>query len=335
MANIVPKSKAKGVDFCGSSYYYYIIRSDLGCYLQSSDFSKGSDLTIFNLHPSCQNGDHYLANKDGNFYIIKGKFYRKVTDLSRDDSAVIASLHPNCQGGDNYLAAFGFFYIIFKERGVYRKTSDLSLDSNAVEYKLHPNCSNGLYYWGLPDNYYFLKPDSQGGVEYYKGSNFNKDQCVAVYSVHPDVVNFLPGGLSITKGPTFGRWQKIKHISNNSTTPVTRNEKVTKEVGYSKEKMTRITHNWKMNGSSLSLEPGDLTSLITKYQFSLSTEYGGLRVNTEKERWDEVTKVEEGLTFELKPGESLNLWQYQLGFCDEAVLFCCDLKINDVSDSPN
>nr|XP_055065261.1 uncharacterized protein LOC129447520 [Misgurnus anguillicaudatus] len=256
MASIVPKSKAKGVDFCGSSYYYYIIRSDLGCYLQSSDFRKGSDLTVFNLHPSCQNGDHYLANKDGNFYIIKGKFYRRVTDLSRDDSAVVASLHPNCQGGDNYLAAYGFFYIIFKERGVYRKTSDLSLDSNAVEYKLHPNCSKGLYYWGLPDNYYFLMQDSQWGVQYCKGSNFNKDECVAVYSVHPDVVNFLPG------------------------------------------------------------------------------EYGGSHVNTEKECWNEVTTVEEGITFELKPGESLYLWQYQLGLSDEPVLFCRDLKINNVSDPP-
>ncbi|KAF4109505.1 hypothetical protein G5714_010578 [Onychostoma macrolepis] len=174
MKGIIPKNKTKGTDFCGVKDYYYIIRSDLGCYMQSSNFNKGTDLTIFSLHPTCQNGDHYLGHQDGYFYIIKGHSYRRVTDLSTDGGAVVYSLHPNCQGGDHYLSAFGKFYIIFQGKGTYRRTTNMNQDSDAVEYDLHPNCRDGLYYWGLPNHYYFLKPVSEWGVEYYKATNFNK-----------------------------------------------------------------------------------------------------------------------------------------------------------------
>ncbi len=58
MKGIIPKNKTKGTDFCGVNNYYYIIRSDLGCYMQSSNFNKALDITIFSLHPACQNGDH-------------------------------------------------------------------------------------------------------------------------------------------------------------------------------------------------------------------------------------------------------------------------------------
>ncbi|XP_026106561.1 uncharacterized protein LOC113078465 [Carassius auratus] len=133
MKGIIPKSKTKGTDFCGVNNYYYIIRSDLGCYMQSSNFNKGLDITIFGLHPACQNGDHYLGHNKGYFYIIKGNSYRRVTDLSTDSGAVVYSLHPNCQGGDHYLSAFGKFYIIFQEKGTYRRTTNMNHDWEAVE----------------------------------------------------------------------------------------------------------------------------------------------------------------------------------------------------------
>ncbi|XDV37910.1 hypothetical protein PO909_007434 [Leuciscus waleckii] len=290
MAGIIPKRKIKGVDFCGCRTHYYIIRSDLGCYMRSYNFKEGSDISVHALHPSCQHGDHYIA-------------------------------------------AFGSFYIIFQEKGTYRKTKDLTSDYFSVEYPLHPNCRNGLYYWGLPDHYYFLKPTSEWGVEYYKGTNFNKDWCTAVYSIHPDVLNFLPGGLSITNGPAFGKWVSIKTASNDSPTPITWQRKVTKKVGYNKEKMSQITHNWKISASA-TISSGDLTGFIAKCQFSFSAEYGGSSVNTDKENWNEETVVEELLSFLLKPNERLYVWQYQLGFGSEAVLFCRDLKITDKPDPP-
>uniref|UniRef100_A0A8C2F3K4 Uncharacterized protein n=1 Tax=Cyprinus carpio TaxID=7962 RepID=A0A8C2F3K4_CYPCA len=333
MKGIIPKNKTKGTDFCGVKDYYFIIRSDLGCYMQSSNFNKGLDITIFSLHPACQNGDHYLGHQDGYFYIIKGDSYRMVTDLSTDSGAVVYSLHPNCQGGDHYLSALGNFYIIFQGKGTYRKTTNLNQDTDAVEYDLQPNCRDGLYYWGLPNHCYFLKPVLEWGVEYCKGTKFHEDECVDVYSVHPDVINFLPGGLSVTKGPAFGIWENIKTITNDSNTPVTWQKRINKKVGYNKEKMSKITHNWKIATSS-STESGALSGLIVKCQFSFSAEYGGSHVSTENESWNEATEVDEQLSFELKPNESLYLWQYKLGLGQESVLFCRDLIIDDEPNPP-
>ncbi|KAL1277295.1 hypothetical protein QQF64_023968 [Cirrhinus molitorella] len=224
-----------------------------------------------------------------------GKSYRRVSNLTTDSDAVVYSLHPNCQGGDHYIGAFGKFYIIFQEKGTYQRTTDLNRDSDAVEYPLHPNCRDGLYYFGLPDYYYyFLKPVS---------------------------------------GPAFGIWENIKTITNDSNTPVTWQKKIIKKVGYNKEKMTEITHNWKI-AMSTSAESKDLVGLIAKFQFSFSTEYGGSHVSTENESWNEATEVEENLTVELKPNERLYLWQYKIGLGQEPVLFCRDLKIDNEPNPP-
>ncbi|KAI7789643.1 uncharacterized protein LOC130549732 [Triplophysa rosa] len=347
MRDIIPKNKIKGVDICGDKSYTYIICSDLGCYMRTSDLQKGSDLTIFKLHPSCQNGDHYSADRLGRFYIIKGESCRTVTDLSTDADAVVKDIHPNFQGGDHYLhymgsgsgsvslfvsmCLFELFMpiIIFQGRGTFRR--DYMFD-NHREINLHPSCSNGLYYWGLGLGCCFLKPVSEWGVEYYRGTDLEKGDG-QVFSVHPDVVSFLPGGLSITQGPALGRWENIKTICNDSDTPVSWQEKIIKKVGYNKEKMKEITHNWKF-GASATIESGELAKLIAKVQFSLSAEYGGSHVGTEKESWDEATEVEEQLSFKLKPHKSLYLWQYRLGVGGESVLFGRDLIISDEPNPP-
>ncbi|KAK7137477.1 hypothetical protein R3I94_013203 [Phoxinus phoxinus] len=332
MAGIVPKRKVKGVDICGSRYNYFIIRSDLGCYMRSSDFKQGSDISIYALHPSCQYGDHYFGDYNW-FYIIKGDDCRRVTDLTADSDSSVFTLHPNCRGGDHYLSGFGWFYIIFQDKGIYRRTDDLTNDYNSTEFPLHPNCKDGLYYWGLPFHYYFLKPTSKWAVEYYKGNDFEKDSCVAVYSVHPDVLNFLPGGLSITIGPAFGRWVNIRYANNDTPSTMIWKRTVTKKVGYNKEKMSQMTHNWNISAST-TISSGGLEGLISQRQFSLTAEYGGSSVNAEKENWNEETTVEEEITCELKPNESLYVWQYQLGFGSEPVLFCKDLKVTNKPDPP-
>lgn len=334
MSGIVPKNKIKGVDFCGGQTHSYIIRSDLGCYMQSSNLNKGSDLTIFSLHPSCRNGDHYVADMEGHFYIIKAKSYRRVTDLSTDADAVVQDLDPDFQHGDHYLGINKFFVVIFKRRGICRITSSLGIISTDVKVNLSPKSSSGLYYWGLSECCCFLKPVSDWGVQYCKGADLEKDDGLVDYSVHPDVVNFLPGGLSITRGPAFGRWENIKTITNNSDTPVTWQKKIIKKVGYNKEKMTQITHNWKITPSVL-IHSGDLTGLIAKCQFSFSAEYGGAQVCAMKETWNDATDAEELISFELKPHKSLYLWQYRLGLGDEPVLFCRDLIISNEPNPPN
>ncbi|XP_067299094.1 uncharacterized protein [Pseudorasbora parva] len=341
MTGIIPRSKAKGTDIFGAGEDGYIIRSDLGCYMKTSDLNKGSDISIFSLHPSCRNGDHYLSDHKSSFFIIKGNSYRRVTDLTIDSDAEVFSLHPDCRGGDHYLATNYDFYIIFQEKATYRVTTNMNENLSAVEYDLPPDWRNGLYYWGMADCCYFLKPASEWGVEYYKGGELSRDYLIilfkkmlsGVYSVHPDVLTFLPGGLSVTKGPSFGRWEIIKTITNDSNTPVTWQKKINKKVGYNKEKMTEITHNWK-KGVSSTVEYRALSKLITKVQLSLSTEYGGSHVSTEKESWEEATEEEEQLSFELKPNESVYLWQYKLGFGEDPVLFCRDLKITSDPNPP-
>ncbi|KAK9970028.1 hypothetical protein ABG768_028167 [Culter alburnus] len=333
MNSIIPKSKTKGTDFCAEGKYHYIICSDLGCYMQTIDVKEGLDISIFSLHPACKDGDHYLGSKDGSFYIIKGKSFRRVNNLTTDSCAQVWSLHPNCQGGDHYLSTSGKYYIIFKAKGTCRVTNDLHQDTNSAEYKLHPECQNGLYYWGMPNHCYVLKPASEWGVQFCGSTDLSNDKFFGVYSVHPDVLNFLPGGLSVTKGPSFGIWENIKTISNDSNTPVKWAKKINKKVGWNKEKMTQITHNWKI-AASVSIESGALAKLITNVQFSLSAEYGGSRVNTENESWNEMTEVEEQLSLQLKPNESVYLWQYKLGLGEDPVLFCRDLKIDDEPNPP-
>ncbi|KAJ6651867.1 hypothetical protein lerEdw1_015972 [Lerista edwardsae] len=333
MAQIVPKYKAPGVDFCGVDTYYYIVRSDAGCYMRSTNFNKGAELDVFSLHNSCRGGDHYLAHEDDLFYIIKEEHYRRVSNMNEDTGAVVYRLHHNCQGGDHYLSAFGHFYIIFQNRGVYRRVLNMNTDEDAVEYTLHPNCRDGLYYWGTKENFYFVKPYDKWGAQYFRCTDLHQSSEAVTYSFDADVVNFLPGGLGITHGISFGRWEALKTISNDSNTPITWNKKITKKVGYTKKRMSSVESNWKIHMSA-SYQPGLLTELAAKYQFSLSAEYGGKSVNTLQEDWSEVTETEESISLTLQPQEKVYVWQYQLGLGQESVLFCRSMKFTNDSRPP-
>ncbi|XP_053554199.1 uncharacterized protein LOC128645319 [Bombina bombina] len=333
MAKIVPKNKAPGVDFCGVDQYYYIVRSDLNCYMRCSNFNHGEDINIFSLHPSCINGEHYLAFEDDHFYIIKGNFYRRVTNMNTDEGSVVYSLHPNCSGGDHYLSAFGYFYIIYQSRGVYRRTKNMNKDEDSEEFTLHPDCKNGIYYFGTKNYYYFVKPHDEWGIQYYRCTNFNTNADAETFSFHPSVINFLPGGLAIIHGKSYGIWECIKTITNDSETPITWAKKITHKVGYDKEKMSSVEHNWKVS-STVSLQSGGLTKLIVQGTLSITAEYGGCSVNTEKENWSEATEIEESINVTLQPKKKLYIWQYVLGIGTKSILYCRDMKFEDHPDPP-
>ncbi|XP_064417962.1 uncharacterized protein LOC135358294 [Latimeria chalumnae] len=331
MAGIVPKKNARGVDFCSQGGYYYIVRSDLGCYMESYDFNKGSNLVVKSLHPACQGGDHYLAYYSY-FYIIKGNSYRCVTNMSDDADATVYELHPNCQGGDHYLCTYGNFYIIFQDKGTYRCTSDMRYDSEAVEHSLHPDYRSGLYFWAEANYFNFIKPVDEWGVQFYRVTDLSKDE-VTTFSFHPDVINFMPGGLSVTQGPAFGIWEVVKTIKNDSNSTITWTKKINKKEGYEKEKMSSLEHNWNVSIGA-SYQSGTLIETIAKYQFSLQAEYGGAAVNTENENWSSVTEIEESVSVTLKAGEKIYVWQYKLGFGKEDILFCCDMEFDDDPTPP-
>ncbi|KAM3916032.1 uncharacterized protein RB166_015404 [Leptodactylus fuscus] len=281
---IVPKNKTKGVDFCGDDKYYYIVRPDLCYYMRSTNFNKGEDLEIFSLHPACRDGDHYLADKHGYFYIIMGNYYRRVKNMHTDEDATLYMFHRNCQDGDHYLSAGDYFCIIYQDRGVYRRTKDMFRDEDGEEFPLHPNWKNALYYFGAADCSYFVKPHDEWGVQYVRSTNFNEDTDSQTFSFHPSVINFLPGGVGVTMGPSYGAWICIKTISNDSETPVNKQKKITRKFGFDKEKMSSVERNWKIT-PAVSRETCGLSALIAKSQFSLTADYGGSSLNTHGEFW--------------------------------------------------
>ena len=209
--NIDPKRKT---EFCGTGDKLYIVRSDLGEYLESSDFTKGTDTVIRYLHPDCRDGDHYLSylhtpwldaftsiSYESHFIIISGDHFRRVTDLSTAANMTADTrLHEKCRGGDFYLATSSTsFVIIFSEQGMYRVVSDLGTAKDAKEYKLHDTWKGGLYcfatktYWfAMATVRYYLVRLEAGEHRFLYNKDLQAD-CAsgATQSFHPAVKNFL------------------------------------------------------------------------------------------------------------------------------------------------
>ncbi|XP_053216183.1 uncharacterized protein LOC128398944 [Podarcis raffonei] len=329
---ILPKSKTKGVDFCGVDKYYYIVRSDLGCYLRSTNFNEGKDLDIFGLHNSVRGGDHYLAHSDDLFYVIKGDSYRRVTNLNTDSDSVVSTLHPNCQNGDHYFSHDKYFYIIFKKKGVYRRVTNMHEDLNVVQKPLHPKAKDGLYYWGIKDHIYLVKPNSKWGVEYYRMDDFSNAN-PSTFSFHASVLNFLPGGVSINHGKAFGVWQPVKTFSNNAKISAAWEQQIVKKVGYEKKEMHSMENNWKVS-SSVTVGAEGLTKLLLTAQISLTAEYGGTKIDSKDEVWSDATEVSEKVSFTLPPNTNIYFWQYKLGLGKSDILYCRDLAFTDNSNPP-
>ncbi|CAI5791146.1 Hypothetical predicted protein [Podarcis lilfordi] len=298
---ILPKSKTKGIDFCGVDEYYYIVCSDLGCYLRSTDFHQGKDLDIFGHHNSVRGGDHYLAHSDDLFYVIKGDSYRRVTDLSKDSDSVVSTLHHNCQNGDHYFSHDKYFYIIFKKKGVYRRVTNMHEDLNPVQNALHPK----------------VKDDANPST----------------FSFHASVLNFLPGGMSINYGKAFGVWQPVKTVSNNVKVSVVWEQQIVSKVGYVKKEMHSMEHNWKLS-STVTVGASGLTKLLLTAQIFLTAEYGGEKIDSKDETWSEETDVSEKVGFTLPPNTNIHFWQYKLGLGKDDVLYCRDLAFTDNSNPP-
>ncbi|KAA0721249.1 hypothetical protein E1301_Tti018146 [Triplophysa tibetana] len=331
MKGLVPGSKMKGVDICGVRYNCYIIRADLGYYLKTTDLRQPSDLVLYDLHDSCM-GDHYVGHINEYIYIIKDSSYRKVKNLSTDSRSECKEIHPKYHFGDYYFSFRGKFYIIFKDKNIYKTTSKLT-SPDCQEYPLSEDFSDGLYYWGRALHFYIMRMSSSWVVQCIKGFNLSSGNRANSASVHKDVINFLPGGLSITKGEAFGRWEMIKSVKDESDSTKNLDILIKRMVGYNKVKMREITHNWRVD-ISCPVNPTKLAALIAKVQFSLSAEYGGLYVNTEKESWNEGSNEVEKIKLELQPYSNVYMWQYRLGLGEDQVFFCRDIKINYDSNPP-
>lgn len=326
MVGIVPKKDAPGVSFCGINLLFYIVRSDLGCYMSSTNFHTGDHLSVYALHSSCKNGDHYLADLDAHFYIIKGTSYRRVNDINTDEGAVISFLHPSCQGGDHYFSASDHFYILFQSQGVYRTTTNLNTYADGVEYALQPSWDDCLYGFGVRDYYYFVKPHDEWGVQYCQYTDFSSNEEREALSFHPSVINFLPGGLGMTQGPSRGAWEIKKSLYNGSQSEVTCTSKMPITVGFEEENMSSILHDWNFSAGT-----DGLSALLLRRHFALPACYGGSSLNTECENWNPTTMKEENIDLVLESGQKMFIWQYHLRLGDVAMLFCRYLTFSSTS----
>lgn len=332
---IVPLKEAKGTDFYGGSSYQYIVRSDLGFYMRTYHVHDDDYVNIYPLDPSCSGGDHYIATSDY-CYIIKGDSFRHVTDIyvSTDTDATTFTLHKKCRGGRFYMATNSEnFYIIFD--GYLKHVVDLEKDPGDEKQSLHPNCRGGLYYWATGGFFYFIKPVDKWGVEYHRTRDLTDDREGVDFHVHPTVTKFLPSGLGIIMGRTFGDWQLIKSIDNkDSAVDMEVSLAFTKKVGYNKDALRLVQQN-----SSVYSEGADMVMALFKKQFSLPPAYGGQVIDAAKEDWSEEHEVHEHIDMTVPSGKSTYIWQYVVGMKEEEeaatdVLYTQHLKLTDTPNKP-
>ena len=92
---------------------FYVIKGTSCLEIGSLDF-EWETRRVFNLHPDCQGGSHYLANRTG-FYIIRRKdnTYLSVTDMSEygydPHTANRYKLHESYTNGLHYFATDDYF----------------------------------------------------------------------------------------------------------------------------------------------------------------------------------------------------------------------------------
>lgn len=327
-AQIVPRAQAKGTDFCGQESYQYVIRSDLGCYKEAYHVRDGNGdrpVAIHVLHPTCAWGDHYLATPEY-FYIIKGKTCRRVTNLSTGADPITFTLDKNCQGGDFYMATNSSNFYIIRPGGGLRHVKDMTKpDYETLE--LHDNCKGGLYYWATGGFFYFLKPVGDWALEYHRTRDLTTDRKGVDFPVYTPITSFLPGGLAVIAGPTFGRWKPFgTPVRNNSKSePLVFNESISRKTGYKKDIIHSVQHNWqigaqwqKEGSAGLTIEKVFTASL--KEMFSFSTTYGGHVVDTTQEDWSEEKEVSKKFVVTIPPGGCVYFWQYTLGIGNEDIL---------------
>ena len=180
--------KVPGADFCATDKLY-IIRSDIGLYLESSN--SGIEGEERRLHPDCSGGDHYLSYWHSPFcgadypyfFIIFGDRFRRVKNLSTaEDLTGYMELHEECRGGDHYLGTCTFhlcsvspsFIIIFAKEGFYRVVSDLETAANCKKFDLSNKCQRGMFYWSTKSfwlgnvwHYRLVKREGEGIQFYY------------------------------------------------------------------------------------------------------------------------------------------------------------------------
>ena len=199
------------------------------------------------------------------------------------------------------------------------------------EYNLNKKMLDGLYFWNTKTKttgklaFYVVKPYGRWGLQYYCTNNIttDKEKFSQTASFHPSVTNFLPGGLGITRGPAIGSWKLIESFTNLSSSTVEGMQyEVSKTVGYSKQSLSSIEHNWTMtstvsNEVSAGFTIQNVVEAVVKGQFSLSRSFGGQSIQTTSEDWREEVMIKESYDIgKFPPGRTIYIWQYKVSLRD-------------------
>ena len=342
---LLEHTKAKGIDICGSDSSIYIIRSDLGCYMRIDVYGldKPQKLNIFPLNPYCAGGDHY-ANDGKLFYIIRDNSFIKVNDLSFpiDNSSSPQSLHQSCQNGDHYLYTNGSFFIINEKSNTYIAVSDLSTGETSEPPGTIYEGNRGIYYYGMPTTsglkFGVVHQANNWGVPFSMLESLTQggDDRIML----PDIINFFPGGLSTTFGPTESSWKPVQSFTNKSKAELTWSKSITKTVGYNRSRFQSMENSWSVSstvsmGTKFEAGIDDLCKASVETQFSLSASAGGKSVRSDQEDWNEQYTTEEKVELAIPPGGSVYVWQFTLGLKGTGdVLHCRDLQLTDSADPP-
>nr|XP_028558872.1 uncharacterized protein LOC114582217 isoform X1 [Podarcis muralis] len=297
-----------------------ILRPDLNCYLLLSGLPTSPCAELWPLHPSLRGSEHYFSSRWHNtIYVIRDNKLLETPNLHTEPSREPHRLHPSCCAGQHYFIVSGGSFGIILSPGTMTAVKDLTTGEP------DPDTQPGHHQWSNE------KMGSHRSYLYWQlWDNFSGE----VFSFHPSVLNFLPGGLGLSKGDAFKAWELLNIFHNYSNIPVSRLQEVSRKVGCATEKLADVGRGWVAAALPDSPEPGSVAVALAKAQFALPTEYGGVGLNTEQEEWGEAREVETTLNFTLQPEDVAYVWQYQLGLGKEVILFCRDLEVTLGCDPP-
>lgn len=314
---MVPSKKVPDIHIFSTRAGDVAVRPDLHCYLLLPSTPTSPCAELRPLHPSVWGGKHYFSSRwHDSIYVITGNKFTEAQDLSVGPSRQARNLHPSCCGGQHYFAATGGFVIILSQ-GTSTAVKDLATGEPVP----------GLY----PGHQW--SEEKVGSIRSYLYWHLWDNFSGRFFTLHPNILSFLPGGLGLAKGPAFGAWKLLTALHNYSDIPVTKSHRLFRMVGYAKEKLADVGRGWTASLPD-SPEPGGVLVALAKAQFALPSQYGGMGLDTEQEEWEEAREEEETLEVALQPSEVAYTWQYQLGLGKDAILFCRGIQVTNSSDPP-
>ena len=243
--------------------------------------------------------------------------------------------------GDNYLYDGQQYVIISGDK--YTSVDRLTSTKSCISGTLSSSFTGGLYYYGASTGTdlggLFAIIQNDVGVMFARISK-PSDASAMIFAVYPDVIDFLPGGLSVDFGVSTPKWVIIKSVTNSSkSSKLEWSESIEKTSGYKKSHFQSLENSWSIGSGftmGTSFEFDFLVKATIEAQFSLSTSFGGVSVQTAQEDWNEAHTTTEHISVTIEPKKSIYIWQFRMGLgTSDVVLFCRDLKVTNTPEPPD